>query len=150
MNNKKVTKKTLRSQHNTIELDQNFYDFYIELKKYFKSNSMPKCVIKLVENPHRFQTSKKPSRNSKYSIKIFEEDTCNIEFLSHKNGVELLKFQMIQKGTRYTTSFMNAFTQISKSLNIKIHLIPSEPQQRNNFYYKFNFRKIRNSKFWIN
>ncbi len=146
--------KTLRSQHGTIEIDRNLFDFFIELKKYFKTNSMSKCEIRLVEN----RTKSCSSNKSRYAIKIIKENFCDIEFIAHRNGIELYKFDMYLNGIKHKSSFMNAFTHISKSLKIKIHVNSSNPSnnsavfsdKRYRFYSKFNFRKLQGSKYWVN
>lgn len=154
-----IRKKIKRDQYIRIKANENFYNFYKELKKYSNSNLMPQCQIDMIQSSkdqyYIFGTS---VRWSQYAIEIFEKSTCSIEILPHDDGIELHKLEMFQMGQGYGTKFMNAFTQIAKKLNIKIYLIPADvnedpnvdPQRRREFYHRFNFKRMKDSRYWVN
>ena len=155
---KKFEKMVSRNQFTTIKPNQRFFDFYAELDNYFATHMMPKCEIELVEDEVRFYIFNDTIKMSENVIKIFDEDICNITLLPHKNGIELYRFEMYQKGKGFGSTFMNALTQISKQLGIDIYMIPGTPgfnnsgdsELRRQFYHKFNFKRMKNSKFWKN
>ena len=155
---KKIQKKVRRNLYTTVHANQNFYDFHSALNDYFESHLMPECEIELVEDEVRFYTFNDSVKMSENVIKISNEDICNITLLPHKNGIELYRFEMYQTGKGYGSIFMNALTQISKQLGIDIYLIPGVPgfnesgddRLRRQFYHKFNFKRMNNSKFWKN
>ena len=154
-----IRKKIRRGKYVTIKPNKNFYNFYKKLKIYFKNNEMSKYQIDLVErSKDQYYTFGTSVRWSQYEIKIFEENTCCIEFLPHKDGIELYWLEIFQRGKGFGTTFMNAFKQIAEELNIKIYLIPAplnhdyqvDPQRRRDFYHRFNFKRMEDSRYWVN
>lgn len=156
--NKQRAKKIRRKQYTTIKPNQKFFDFYEELNKYFGTHMMPTCKLSLLQGEPGYFYFEKTMKMSENIIQIYDENICDITFLPHKNGIELFRLEMYQKGNGFGSIFMNAFTAISKKLNIDIYLIPADPgdnisadkERRRNFYHRFNFRRLEGTRFWKN
>ena len=163
MNNKnnemdEMMKKVQRGQFQTVNANQNFFDFYDKLVEYFDANGIPRNDLYLIKDQPRFYTIDNDLRMSENVIMVFNAVIANIKFLPHKNGIELYRFEIFQVGKGVGSLFMKWIIEVAKQLNIKIYLNPSHPgteefgdeKRIKKFFRRFNFKPIPGSLFWVN
>ena len=154
---KKINQKVARKNYTTLKRNDNFKLYFAELQNYFLHHNMP-AQLQLVKEK-RFYIFNLNLKRSKYSIKIFDSNLCNITIIPHAIGIELYRLEVYKTGNGLGTIFMNAFNEVSKKTGIVIYLIPGDPgftsgdnnkRKRLNFYQKFNFKQASLSNYWTN
>jgi hypothetical protein len=150
-------KNFMKGNCTKLESNNDFIIFSEKLKEYFFKHNMPAQFD--IINEERLYTFNDTVKLSKSTIKIFDENICNITILPiNKGGVELYRLEMYKIGSGLGSIFMNAINEVSKETGIIVYMIPGDPgnniqgddQKRRNFYHKFGFKRLSTSKYWSN
>lgn len=155
-----IIERIKNGQFKKILLNSTFFDFYDELVRQFTVNNFPTDDLYIVKDQERYYLLDDNIRMSENVIVLFNQDRANIKFLPHQEGVELFRFEIIQKGKGIGTQLMNLFLAAAKQLNIKIYLNPNYPglgkpgkndeKMMKQFFHRCGFNPIPGSDYWIN
>ena len=157
---KEVIKNVKKGIFTKIKRNDNFIIFSEKLKEHFNTHLMPANleIIKSTKGQKSFYSFNTDIKVSKWCIKIFNDDICNITILPNAKGVELYRLEMYKTGQGFGSTFMNAINEVSKETGILVYLIPGEPgfnengveEKRRNFYHKFGFKRTSTTRYWSN
>ena len=143
-------------QFEKVKRNQFFTTFSEKLIEYFNTHMMP-ANAEIIHYEMYF-TFESDVKRAKWFIQILNEDICKITILPNNKGIELYRFEMYKTGKGFGSIFMNAINEVSKQTGIFVYLIPGvpgfntqgDPDKRRNFYHKFGYKRLPNSKFWSN